>query len=121
MRDFIILTDVTCDLSDEIRKEFKIEEYLNGYISFSDGRDFHTTLDWSNIGCEEFYKTLSNKKIQVSTAPPTPEVFYLKFKEYTEKGYDILFMSISSKISSTFNVASKVELIFDDIDINKIS
>ena len=106
MKKFIILPDVTCDLSEEIRSAFGLDDYIQGYIHFSDGRDFNTTLDWSNIGRDEFYKTLSNKKIEVSTAPASPEDYYMIFKKYVEEGYDILNMSISSKISSTFNVAS---------------
>ncbi|MBQ8183994.1 MAG: DegV family protein [Clostridia bacterium] len=105
MKKFIILPDVTCDLSEEIRKTFGLEDYIEGYVHFSDGRDLKTTLDWSKISREEFYKTLSNKKIQASTAPASPEDYYEFYKKYAEQGYDILAMSISSKISSTHNVA----------------
>ncbi len=105
MNKYIILADVTCDLAKEIRDEFGIEDYIQGHVHFSDGRDFKTTLDWSNISCEEFYKTLSNKKINVSTAAASPEEYYEAFKKYAEQGYDILSMSISSKISATYNVA----------------
>ncbi len=105
MDKYIILADVTCDLSAEIRDFFKVEDYIKGHVHFSDGRDFETTLDWSNISREEFYKALSNKKLEVSTAPASPEEYYLSFKKYAEQGYDILSMSISSKISSTYNVA----------------
>ena len=105
MKKFIILPDVTCDLTEEIRTRFGLEDYIEGYIHFSDGRDLKTTLDWSNISREEFYKTLSNKKMEVSTAPASPEDYYEFYKKYAEQGYDILAMSISSKISSTHNVA----------------
>ena len=105
MKKFIILPDVTCDLSEEIRTRFGLEDYIEGYIHFSDGRDLKTTLDWSNISREEFYKTLSNKKMEGSTAPASPEDYYEFYKKYAEQGYDILAMSISSKISSTHNVA----------------
>lgn len=104
MDKYIILADVTCDLSAEIREHFGIEDYIKGHVHFSDERDMETTLDWSNISREEFYKALSNKKLDVSTAPASPEEYYLKFKSYAEQGYDILSMSISSKISSTYNV-----------------
>ena len=106
MKKFIILPDVTCDLSEEIRTAFGLEDYIQGYVHFSDGRDLKTTLDWSNISRDEFYKTLSNKKMEVSTAPASPEDYYVIFKKYVEAGYGILNMSISSKISSTYNVAS---------------
>lgn len=105
MEKFVILPDVTCDLSEEIRSAFGLEDYIQGYVHFSDGRDLKTTLDWSNIGRDEFYKTLSNKKMEVSTAPASPEDYYMIFKKYVEAGYGILNMSISSKISSTYNVA----------------
>lgn len=104
---YVILADVTCDISQGIRDFAGINDYLRGYIHFSDGRDFQTTLDWSNISREEFYKILSGNKIQVTTAPPTPEEVYLTFKSYAQQGYKVLSMSISSKISSTYNVACK--------------
>ena len=105
MSKYVILADVTCDLSEEIRRQFNVDDYIKGHIHFSDGRDFCTTLDWTNIGCEDFYKALSSKKIEVSTAPASPEEYYEAFKSYAEQGIDIISMSISSKISSTYNVA----------------
>ena len=105
MKKYVILADVTCDLSEEIRAQFKVEDYIQGHIHFSDGRDFSTTLDWSHIQRDEFYAALSSKKMEISTAPASPEEYYSVFKSYAEQGYDILSMSISSKISSTYNVA----------------
>lgn len=105
MEKFIILSDVSCDLSEEIREYCGAEDYMRGHVHFSTGEDFPTTLDWQHISCDEFYKTVSNKKVEVTTAPGSPEEFYLTFKKYVEEGYAILSMSISSKISSTYNVA----------------
>ncbi|MBE6923616.1 MAG: DegV family EDD domain-containing protein [Ruminococcaceae bacterium] len=105
VKKYVILADVTCDLSEEIRNQFGVEDYIQGHIHFSDGRDFNTTLDWSHISREDFYKALSSKKLEVSTAPASPEEYYLSFKKYAQQGIDILSMSISSKISSTYNVA----------------
>lgn len=102
---YLILVDVTCDLSEDIRQQFGIDFYLSGYVHFSDGRDFRTTLDWSNIGREEFYKALSNKKLQINTAPPSPEEVYECFKKFVSEGYKIISMCISSKISSTYGVS----------------
>ena len=45
MSEYIILADVTADLSAEIRQQFGIKDYIKGHIHFSDGRDFNTTLD----------------------------------------------------------------------------
>lgn len=105
MEKYIILADVTADISQEIREEFGIRDYIKGHIHFSDGRDFQTTLDWSNISREDFYAALSNRKMEVSTAPASPEEYYQIFRKYVEDGYKIISFNISSKISSTYNVA----------------
>ncbi|MBE6978091.1 MAG: DegV family EDD domain-containing protein [Ruminococcaceae bacterium] len=106
MKKYVILADVTMDLSQQLRQQFGVADYLPGHIHFSDGRDFATTLDWSLISREDFYKALSNKKLELTTAPPSPEEYYNAFQSYARQGYDILSMSISSKISSTYNVAT---------------
>lgn len=105
MNPYIILTDVTCDLSPEIREYFGMTDYVHGYVSISDGRDLKTLLDWSLISREDFYGCLGNRQMKVSTAPASPEEYYGYFKKYAEAGIDVLSVSISSKISSTYNVA----------------
>ena len=105
MNPYIILTDVTCDLSPEIRAYFGMTDYVHGYVSISDGRDLKTQLDWDLISREDFYNCLGNRQMKVSTAPASPEEYYQIFTKYAEEGYDILSISISSKISSTFGVA----------------
>ena len=97
MEKYIILADVTCDLSQEIREYFQIPDYIKGHIHFSDNRDFETTLDWSNISREDFYSALSNKRLDVSTAPASPEEYYLTFKKYVEDGYEQI--DAESKVS----------------------
>lgn len=104
MKKFIILPDVTCDLSQEIREYFGLQDYLEGYVHIND-RSVKTRLDWKNISREEFYKTLENKKNTVSSATASPEEYYQFFKKYIEQGYAILSMSLSSQISATYNVA----------------
>ena len=86
MTDFIILPECTCDLSKEIREEIGLNSYIPGHVHFSDGRDFQTTLDWSNISREEYYKSLSNKKLKITTAPPSPAEFFDAFEKYAKDG-----------------------------------
>ena len=105
MDKFIILPDVTCDLSAEIRDYFKLEDYIRGYVHINN-ESLRTTLDWENISRDSFYKTLSDKKNQVSSAAASPEEYYQVFKKYVEEGYGVLSMSISSKISATYNIAA---------------
>lgn len=103
MKDYIILADVTCDLSLDIREAIGMEDYVKGHIHFDDGRDFLTALDWSSITREEFYKSLSNKKSKITTAPPNIEEYYSIFEKYIKAGRAIISMALSSKISSTYD------------------
>ena len=107
MEKYVILTDVTCDMSEELRTHFGVKDYVHGYIHFSDNRDFKTELNWNTISRKEFYDQLSNKHMKISTAPASPEEYYNIFLSYAKDGYAVLSMSISSKISSTFEVAKK--------------
>ncbi len=118
MKEFKIIVDTTCDLSEEVRNHFNMSDFIPGHIHFDDGRDFPTTLDWSSISREEFYSTLSNKKKKVTTAPASPEEYVETFSKYAKDGYDILSISISSKPSSTYNVvcgaAERVRELYPD-------
>ncbi len=104
MESFVILPDVTCDMSEEIRKYFGLADYMHGYTHIED-RPVKTVLDWSEITREEFYGALSNKKLTVTSATASPEEFYQKFCEYAQKGVDVLSLSLSSAISGTYNIA----------------
>lgn len=121
MEKYVILSDVTCDLSPELRERFGVKDYVKGHVHFSDGRDFETELEWNNISREDFYKALSDKRMKVSTAPGSPEEYYEKFRAYAEQGYNILSMSISKTISSTYEttkkVAERVKAEFPQIEI----
>ncbi len=119
MKDFVILPDVTCDLSQEIRDYFGLTDYIQGHVHINDD-SIRTSLDWTNITRDKFYKTLSNKRNKVSSAAASPEEYYQIFKKYAEEGYGIISMSISSKISATYNIAvsaiNRIKEEYPDID-----
>lgn len=106
MQKYIILPDVTCDLSTEMQEYFGLQDYIRGHVHIGD-KSLQTTLDWSQISRDEFYKCLANKKIDVSSAAGSPEEYYQAFKSYVEQGYAVLSASISSTISGTYNIAVK--------------
>lgn len=105
MKGFVILPDATCELNEEIRKEIGMLDYIPGHVSISDGRDLRTKLDWSEISREDYYKALSNKKLKVTTAPPSPAEFYDAFEKYAKEDIGVISISLSSKISATYNFA----------------
>lgn len=105
MDKYIILPDITCDLSSEMRRRFGLIDYVRGWVHINDNA-LQTTLDWEGISRREFYRTLESKKNTVSSAAASPEEYYQIFRRYAEEGYDIISMSISSKISATYQIAS---------------
>ncbi len=119
MKDFVILPDVTCDMSQEIRDYFGLTDYIQGHVHINDD-SIRTSLDWTNITRDKFYKTLSSKRNKVSSAAASPEEYYQIFKKYAEEGYGIISMSISSKISATYNIAvsamNRIKEEYPDID-----
>jgi len=106
MEKYIILPDVTCDLTEEMREYFGITDYIPGHISLGNGREELTELQWKFMSSKEFYKALSDKKSQISTAPPNIDEYCEKFEKYINEGYAIISMSISGKISSTYDFAT---------------
>lgn len=104
MKDFVILPDCTCDISQDAMKEIGMTEYIPGHVNFN-GTEYPTTLDWTYFTREEYYKTLSNKKAKVTTAPPSPAEFAAAFEKYVKQGVAVLNICLSSKISSTMSFA----------------
>ncbi len=102
MKDFVILADLTCDLSRELRKDFGVTDYLPGHITI-DGQEMMTQLDWDLISREEFYQKLGDKRIKITTAPPNLEEYCEIFTKYVKEGFGVLSMSISSKVSGTYD------------------
>ena len=105
MGKYVILADVTSDMSAEIREYFGVNDYVTGYVNLGDRGEMVTRLEWDNFTRDEFYRALLDKKSRISTAPASPEEYYEKFKSYAAEGYDVLSVSLSSRISSTYNVA----------------
>ena len=120
MEKYVILPDVTCDLSEEIRTRIGLEDYIQGHVHIN-GESYRTRLDWSLISRDEFYKTLASKKNSVSSASASPEEYYQTFRKYVEAGYGVISMSLSSKISVTYNItvsaADRIKAEFPDARI----
>ena len=57
MRDYIIMTDSCCDLTDHMAKELELN--VVPLTVHMDGKDYANLLDGSEISFEEFYKNSS--------------------------------------------------------------
>lgn len=108
MKKFIVMADVCCDLSEELRKRFDIQ-YIKGHMTLPDGSTAETTCDWNTMDAKQFYASLKNKKNVYTTSPANIDEFANAFEDYVKDGYDVLCLTISSALSGTYSFASKAK------------
>ena len=103
MRDYVLLTDSCCDLSAEMAAELGVEILplsleMGGksYRNYPDGRD---------IGFQEFYTRLRAGELATTSAVNVGE-FEDKMRALLQTGRDILCLSFSSALSTTYQSAT---------------
>jgi DegV family protein with EDD domain len=96
-----LFTDSTCDLTDEQLAKYDIS-FVPLFVHFNDD----TFKDRIEINTPELYEKVDEYGVLPSTAAPSPGDFYNAFKPYVEEGREILFIGISSLISSTVQNAA---------------
>ena len=105
---FVIMADATCDLSEEMQKEYGVV-IVPSHISLPDGRSIQSFLKWEEFTRDEFYTNLKNNPTGYTTAPPNIEEFSAAFEEYAKLGKDILILTISGGMSGTYNFAVQAQ------------
>lgn len=103
MNDFVIIPDASCDLSAELRKRFGIEDYLKGVIYYPGGESDLIDLDWSKMTPDEYYSSMKGRNVLYKTASVPVGQITEMFEKYLSQGKDILSISLSSGLSSTYN------------------
>lgn len=110
MKEIIIFTDSTCDLSKDLIEKYKIK-VLPLHVTFDNGGQY---LDGVDIFCEDVYK----KQEELNTLPKTGAInvseFMKAFEEEYNKGNDIFYIGIGSGLSSSFNNAVIASKEFED-------
>ena len=99
MKKFAILTDSCCDLDRENRARFDVD-YLPMRMLFNE-RDLPADLDWADVSFGEFYRMMRDG-IRIRTAQINAMEYAEAFESYVAKGADILSISCSSALSSSF-------------------
>jgi DegV family protein with EDD domain len=90
------LSDITSDMAAELGITVVPLTVLFGHEAF---------LDRVTISAEEFYRRLVEGKIWPTTTQPTPAAFAEVYNKLAEKGDDILVITLSSKLSGTYQSA----------------
>ncbi len=106
MKNYVIIADGTCDLSEEMLKQYEITPVL-GHIHLPDGSEISQFLSWKDYGREDFYNKLKKNPNGYSTSPANPEMFAQVFEGFAKRGVDMLVMTMSSTMSGTYNFACK--------------
>ena len=99
MKKFAILTDSCSDLDRENRARFDVD-YLPMRMLFNE-RDLPADLDWADVSFGEFYRMMRDG-IRIRTAQINAMEYTEAFESYVAKGADILSISCSSALSSSF-------------------
>ncbi len=97
MKDYVIFTDSSCDLSDELVKELGIK-VVQLDVSVEDG----TPVPNNCVDIKKFYAELRDKK-NAKTNAASLNTFLNEFRPVLEEGKDLLYIGFSSGLSSTYN------------------
>jgi len=94
-----VISDSSSDLPKSLAEELSIS--MIPLIISCDGVEYR---DGINITVQEVYDRML-KGDRFTTSQCTPGDLYERFDEYAEKGYDIIYISVSSNLSGTYSSA----------------
>ena len=105
MKKVKILTDSCCDLPKKIRDKYDID-YFKMRLDYK-GKEVVADLDWEFASAREFFDYMRDGN-KITPKPVPIREFENKFREYVDKGYDIVYIACASKLSTAFATASSV-------------
>ena len=108
MKKYTIMADATCDLGEEVQKEYNIT-VVPSHIMLPDGRDIPSFHKWEEFSRDEFYNKLRANPDGYATSPPNVAEFVTAFRKVAEQGEDILLLTISTGISGTYGFATQAQ------------
>ena len=98
MKDFVLVTDSSCDLSQELADKFELT--VVPLTVDIEGEIYTNYLDGREISFEEFYAR-TRAKANIKSSCPSLDAFEKAFTEILESGKDILYIGFSSALSAT--------------------
>lgn len=102
MRDYVIMTDSCCDLTDYVARELELE--VLPLTMHMDGRDYPNDLAGSAISNAEFYKRIREGKLATTSAVNVGQ-FQDAMRRIVSGGRDIVCVCFSSALSTTYQSA----------------
>lgn len=105
MKKFYVLADSTCDCEKKFRDRYDFD-YCPMVFTI-DSKTYKANLDWTELKADDYYGLMRKGKRSV-TGLVSAAVFEEKFTEYLEKGFDVLYIACSSRLSGSLNNAKIV-------------
>ena len=102
MRDYVLMTDSCCDLTDSMARELELE--VLPLTMHMDGQDYPNDLAGTAISNEEFYKRIRAGKLATTSATNVGQ-FQDAMRKVLEGGKDIVCVCFSSALSTTYQSA----------------
>jgi DegV family protein with EDD domain len=112
MEKIKIITDSTCDLSEDVIKKFDLD-VIPLIVNFGE----QSYLDGVEINIREFLRKISESDIFPTTAGINPHRFCETYKKYLDEGYKIISIHLSSKMSGTYQSACLAKEMLESEDI----
>ncbi len=111
---FKIIADSTCDLSDEVLKQYDI-----GIAPLSIVAGGKSYTDRVDITPDEFYAMMEGFSQPATTAMPSPEFFVNLMKDAVDQGHrEILCITMSSGTSGSYQSAIIAKDLFDELKLD---
>ncbi len=105
MKNFVILTDSTSDLTLELRQQYNVDYIPMHYVI--DGTEYKASLDWETHAPKAYYDIMRGGT-RVFTTQINKELCHEAFENAIKDGKDVLYISCSSALSASINAARVV-------------
>ena len=100
MNNYVIFTDSSCDLSQEMLKSRGVYSSSLSF-KFDDNEKIYSNND---MPIKDFYNKMREGGV-AKTSAVNSETFAIEFEKLLREGKDILYIGFSSGLSTTFNSA----------------
>ncbi len=111
MTDYVIISDGSCDLTQEEAQALNIE-IVPFYVEFLSDKHLKEGVD---IKVRDFYKLMvDNPGNFPKSSLPSPQDYVNSFEKYLEAGKDIICLCITTKFSGSYNSALNAKQILEE-------
>ena len=107
--EYVILTDSSCDLPQELADQLGLE--VLPLEVMADGKNYRNWLDGREIGFKEFYK-LAREGKELKTSAVNTAAFEEKMEKLLGEGKDVLYIGFSTGLSTTYNSGESARKIY---------